>query len=93
MWVPKGHGTVVVLVLLILFGKSQYVFCLFSLFVKLASHQGCLEHNTISMDDGTERMYYTGQGADGSTSIGVAKLSNENEKLTWVREQASFSLS
>ncbi|GAX24813.1 hypothetical protein FisN_18Lh104 [Fistulifera solaris] len=47
----------------------------------------------IRMDDGTERMYYTGQGADGSTSIGVAKLSTENGKQTWIREQASFSFS
>lgn len=45
------------------------------------------------MDDGTERMYYTGQGADGSTAIGVAKLSLENGKWSWTREQASFSLS
>jgi hypothetical protein len=41
------------------------------------------------MDDGTIRMYYTGQGKDGSTAIGVAKLSTTSNE--WVREQASFS--
>jgi hypothetical protein len=40
------------------------------------------------MDDGAERMYYTGQGKAGSTAIGVAKLSDSRE---WVREQASVT--
>jgi hypothetical protein len=33
-------------------------------------------------------MYYTGQGPDGSTAIGAAKLEQDSE--VWVREQASF---
>jgi hypothetical protein len=43
------------------------------------------------LDDGTSRMYYTGQGADGSTAIGVAKLSGPG--AGWVREQATISFS
>jgi hypothetical protein len=40
------------------------------------------------MDDGAQRMYYTGQGADGSTAIGVAKLDTDSKE--WVREQATI---
>jgi hypothetical protein len=40
------------------------------------------------MDDGSQRMYYTGEGSDGSTAIGVAKLDNKSKK--WVREQATI---
>ena len=43
----------------------------------------------IRMDDGNVRMYYTGQGKDGSTAIGVAKL--EAASAEWAREQATFS--
>ena len=41
------------------------------------------------MDDGSQRMYYTGQGTDGSTAIGVARL--DSESTTWAREQASIT--
>lgn len=41
------------------------------------------------MDDGSMRMYYTGQGLDGSTAIGVAK--NDAAAGEWVREQATFT--
>lgn len=50
--------------------------------------EGVGSPHTIRMDDGTERMYYTGQGKGGSTAIGVAKLSPERE---WVREQATVA--
>jgi len=36
------------------------------------------------------RMYYTGQGADGSTAIGVAKL-HAGDSMEWVREQATIT--
>lgn len=38
-------------------------------------------------------MYYTGQGADGSTAIGVAKLSVVDGPAEWVREQAKLTFS
>jgi hypothetical protein len=41
------------------------------------------------MDDGAQRMYYTGQGSDGNTAIGVAKLSTDSNE--WVREQATIT--
>jgi hypothetical protein len=41
------------------------------------------------LDDGTLRMYYTGQGSDGSTAIGVAKFDASTSE--WAREQAEFS--
>lgn len=44
--------------------------------------------HVIRMDDGTQRMYYTGQGPGGSTAIGVAKLSDSNQ---FVREQATVT--
>jgi hypothetical protein len=44
------------------------------------------------LDDGSCRMYYTGQGEDGSTAIGVAKISSSQDK-EWVREQASITFS
>jgi len=50
--------------------------------------------HVIRMDDGTTRMYYTGQGEDGSTAIGVAKcISNDNAASAegWAREQAQFT--
>lgn len=43
------------------------------------------------LDDGTIRMYYTGQGVDGSTAIGVAKLLSYDTNAVWVREQASIT--
>ena len=45
----------------------------------------------LRLDDGTTRMYYTGQGADGNTAIGVAKCGEDLTK--WTREQATFSFS
>ena len=42
----------------------------------------------IRLDDGTCRMYYTGQGSDGSTAIGVAKLGEDG---VWKREQVHLS--
>ena len=45
-------------------------------------------HLFIRMDDGTQRMYYTGQGPGGSTAIGVAKLSGADQ---FVREQATVT--
>ncbi len=44
--------------------------------------------HVLRLDDGASRMYYTGQGKDGSTSIGVAKSIGDIE---WSREQAQFS--
>ena len=46
----------------------------------------------LRLDDGTTRMYYTGQGADGSTAIGVAKCDGD-VSLEWTREQATVSFS
>lgn len=43
------------------------------------------------MDDGSLRMYYTGQGPGGSTAIGVATCSEQGK--TWVREQATIAFS
>ena len=40
------------------------------------------------LDDGTQRMYYTGEGTGGSTAIGAAKLSESKE---WAREQATVT--
>jgi hypothetical protein len=42
------------------------------------------------LDDGTSRMYYTGQGADGSTAIGVAKVELGGALDKWTREQATI---
>mmetsp|Transcript_12177 Transcript_12177/g.22815 ORF Transcript_12177/g.22815 Transcript_12177/m.22815 type:complete len:458 (-) Transcript_12177:85-1458(-) len=42
----------------------------------------------LRLDDGSTRMYYTGQCADGRTAIGVA-VSRDNI-LNWVREQATL---
>ena len=38
-----------------------------------------------------QRMYYTGQGKDGSTAIGVATLAVDSDQ--WVREQATIVFS
>jgi hypothetical protein len=40
------------------------------------------------MDDGSQRMYYTGQGTGGTTAIGVAKL--DMGANAWVRERATI---
>ena len=40
------------------------------------------------MDDGSQRMYYTGQGKGGATAVGVAKL--DMDANTWVRERATI---
>jgi predicted GH43/DUF377 family glycosyl hydrolase len=45
----------------------------------------------LRLDDGTTRMYYTGQGENGSTAIGVAKASDNVFQYT--REQATVSFS
>lgn len=46
----------------------------------------------LRLDDGTTRMYYTGQSKQGETAIGVAKCVSGN--LTeWSREQATVSFS
>lgn len=50
--------------------------------------EGVGSPHVIRMDDGTERMYYTGQGEGGSTAIGVAKLAQSQE---WIREQATVT--
>jgi hypothetical protein len=42
------------------------------------------------LDDGSMRMYYTGQGEGGTTAIGVAKFDASTK--AWTREQAEFSL-
>lgn len=44
--------------------------------------------HVLRLDDGSSRMYYTGQGKDGSTAIGVAKSIGDIE---WNREQAQFT--
>ena len=36
-------------------------------------------------------MYYTGQGADGSTAIGVAKIEAGESLQGWKREQATIT--
>jgi hypothetical protein len=36
-------------------------------------------------------MYYTGQGVDGNTAIGVAKLVSYETDAAWMREQASIT--
>ena len=54
---------------------------------------GCLRflYFFCRLDDGTIRMYYTGQGVDGSTAIGVAQLRSYDSNAVWVREQASIT--
>lgn len=47
--------------------------------------------HVIRLDDGSMRMYYTGQSADGSTAIGVARLQNATDMTLWTREQAEFA--
>jgi predicted GH43/DUF377 family glycosyl hydrolase len=52
---------------------------------------GVSSPHIIRLDDGTQRMYYTGQNAQGHTAIGVAKL--DGNAGEWVREHAAFSFS
>lgn len=47
--------------------------------------------HVVRIDDGSLRMYYTGQGTDGSTAIGVAKLMPGSASGQWTREQATIS--
>mmetsp|Transcript_9894 Transcript_9894/g.15226 ORF Transcript_9894/g.15226 Transcript_9894/m.15226 type:complete len:456 (-) Transcript_9894:51-1418(-) len=47
--------------------------------------------HVLRLDDGSLRMYYTGQGTDGSTAIGVAKCAPEDHVGGWTREQAQFT--
>ena len=54
----------------------------------------------IRLDDGTTRLYYTGQGPNGQTAIGVAKTplsdilnKDEEEQLLFQREQATIIFS
>ncbi|KAL7567970.1 hypothetical protein ACA910_019678 [Epithemia clementina (nom. ined.)] len=53
-------------------------------------HGGVGSPHIIRMDDGSMRMYYTGQSARGETAIGVAKLTTESG--VWERELANFAL-
>jgi len=48
--------------------------------------------HVIRLDDGSMRMYYTGQGADGSTAIGVAMVPPGGSIYDWKREQAQISV-
>lgn len=43
----------------------------------------------IRLDDGSTRMYYTGQCADGKTAIGVAKCTDN--MTSFIRERAEFT--
>lgn len=52
--------------------------------------QGVGSPHVIRLNDGLFRMYYTGEGSDGQTAIGVAKSVN---LLNWEREQAGVNLS
>jgi hypothetical protein len=52
-------------------------------------HMGVGSPHILRLDDGSMRMYYTGQGSDGSTAIGLAKFDSSTGR--WAREQAEFS--
>lgn len=47
--------------------------------------------DVLRLDDGVLRMYYTGEGSNGETAIGVAKSSGD--LFHWEREQAGIALS
>jgi len=49
--------------------------------------------HVVRLDDGSMRLYYTGQGADGSTAIGVARATNGADITQFAREQAQFAFS
>jgi predicted GH43/DUF377 family glycosyl hydrolase len=53
--------------------------------------EGVGSPHCVRLDDGSSRMYYTGQSADGKTAIGVAKLTSASGE--WTREQASIVFS
>uniref|UniRef100_A0A6U1XQX2 Glycosyl hydrolase family 32 N-terminal domain-containing protein n=1 Tax=Trieres chinensis TaxID=1514140 RepID=A0A6U1XQX2_TRICV len=55
-------------------------------------HFGVGSPHILRMDDGTSRMYYTGQGKDGSTAIGVARCMGSGADAVFERERAQFSL-
>ena len=38
------------------------------------------------MNDGSQIMFYTGQGSDGSTAVGVAKTEPGSQPDTWSRD-------
>jgi hypothetical protein len=48
--------------------------------------------HVIRLDDGSIRMYYTGQGTGGSTAIGVARTYDVEGLQNWRREQAEVPL-
>ena len=50
--------------------------------------QGVGSPHVILLDDGYFRMYYTGEGSNGDTAIGVMKSS---DLKTWEREQAEVT--
>lgn len=50
--------------------------------------QGVGSPHVIRLDDGYFRMYYTGEGSNGDTAIGVMKSS---DLKTWEREQAEVT--
>lgn len=50
--------------------------------------QGVGSPHVIRLDDGFFRMYYTGEGADGETAVGVAK---SLDLKSWEREQAEVT--
>lgn len=54
-------------------------------------HDGVGAPHLLRLDDGSTRMYYTGQCVDGNTAIGVAKC--KEDFTEWVREQATLSFS
>jgi len=50
--------------------------------------------NILRLDDGTLRMYYTGQAADGATAIGVARAyTHDSDSILFQREQSEFVFS
>ncbi|KAL7465494.1 hypothetical protein ACHAXS_005814 [Conticribra weissflogii] len=51
--------------------------------------QGVGSPHVLRLDDGVFRMYYTGEGKDGETAIGVAK--SVGDLLHWNREQAGMA--
>jgi hypothetical protein len=45
--------------------------------------------NNNRLDDGSSRMYYTGQSLNGNIAIGVAK--DQDGSGIWIREQATIT--
>jgi len=50
--------------------------------------------HVVRLDDGSTRMYYTGQGNDGATAIGVAMHAGDSagDEVTFVRENINFQI-